>query len=390
MTHNYFVMVFITIASMMTMLVHLSENETLSRKCKNEFRTIAILIIMGVFCECIGVCLNNTSQNLCYVHGFIKAIEFSIAPIIPISYVKLVKFKKDSQILARFFVGIILFNVACELISMFTPFIFFINENNVYEHAKFYWIYILMYLFGTIYFVISLLRYTKKYQSRNIATLLAILTFLGTGLMLRLINSSVNSDWLLVSVAYILFIVYYSDLSLKVDALTLLLNRKSYEHRLKKLDYRTAIILFDVNDFKSINDTYGHQHGDIILKVIAKTIVEIYGKYAHCYRIGGDEFCAILKNGMFEKLTDKNENFDSYNMLEELHVSFHQALEKKCEQYPMLKKGVSVGHGIYYGLYDINKVENNTDDHYSLSSVKDVIKMADERMYKNKQNSKSN
>ena len=56
----------------------------------------------------------------------------------------------------------------------------------------------------------------------------------------------------------------------------------------------------------------------------------------------------------------------------------------------MLKKGVSVGHGIYYGLYDINKVENNTDDHYSLSSVKDVIKMADERMYKNKQNSKSN
>ena len=187
-----------------------------------------------------------------------------------------------------------------------------------------------------------------------------------------------------------MFIVYYSDLSLKVDALTLLLNRKSYEHRLKKLDYKTAIIIFDANDFKSINDTYGHQHGDKILQIIANTIVETYGKYAHCYRIGGDEFCAILKNGMFEKLTDKKENFDSYKMLEDLNLSFNEALAEKYEQYPMLKKGVSVGFGIYYGLYEINKNENNTDDHYSLSSVKDVIKMADERMYQNKQNSKEN
>lgn len=390
MTHNYFVMVFITIASMTTMLVHFFENETLSRKCKNEFCTIAMLIIIGVSCESIGICLNDTSENLRYVHGFIKAVEFSIAPIIPISYVKIVKIKEKSQTIARILISIILFNTACELISIFTPFIFFINENNVYTHGRFYWIYVLMYVSGAIYFVIALFSYTKKYQSRNIATLIAILTFLGTGLMLRLINDSVNSDWLLVSVAYILFIVYYSDLSLKVDALTLLLNRKSYEHRLKKLDYKTAIIIFDANDFKSINDTYGHQHGDKILQIIAKTIVEVYGKYAHCYRIGGDEFCAILKNGMFEKLTDKKENFDSYKMLEDLNLSFNEALAEKYEQYPMLKKGVSVGFGIYYGLYEINKNENNTDDHYSLSSVKDVIKMADERMYQNKQNSKGN
>lgn len=368
---------------MIVMLVHFFENETLSRKCKNEFRLIALLIIIGVSCECLSISINNSPQSLRYVHGFIKAIEFSIAPIIPISYVKIVKTKENSRITNIFIVFAIFINVICEFISVFTPFVFFINENNVYQHGKFYWIYILMYVTGTTYFVISLLSYTKKYQSRNIATLLAILTFLGTGLMLRLKNSSVNSDWLLVSVAYILFIVYYSDLSLKVDALTLLLNRKSYEHRLKKLDYKTAIIIFDANDFKSINDTYGHQHGDKILMVIAQTIVEVYGKYAHCYRIGGDEFCVILKNGMFEKLSDKN----SFNIIEDLNSTFNDALSQKYEQYPMLKKGVSIGYGIYYGLYDINKDENNTDDHYPLTSVKDVIKMADERMYESKKKS---
>lgn len=373
---------------MLTMLVHLFENETLSRRCKNEFRVIAILIIIGVSCECIGICLNDTSQYLRYVHGFIKTIEFSVAPIIPISYVKIVKFKNSSRTSIYLISTIMLINVICEFISIFTPFVFFIDDNNSYNHGKFYWIYVFMYVAGTVYFVISLLSYTKRYQSRNIASLLAILTFLGTGLLLRLMNDSVNSDWLLVAITYILFIVYYSDLSLKVDALTLLLNRKSYEHRLKQLDYKTAIIIFDANDFKSINDTYGHQHGDKILKVIAETIVEIYGKFAHCYRIGGDEFCAILKNGMFEKLSDEQENFDSYKMLENINSAFNEALAKKCEQYPTLKKGVSVGYGIFYGLYGVNNDDNNSGDHYTLNSVKDVIKIADERMYQNKKISK--
>ena len=140
MTHNYFVMVFITIASMLTMLVHFTENETLSRKCKNEFRTIAILIIIGVSCEFTCICLNDTSQNLRYIHGFIKAIEFSIAPIIPISYVKIVSVKENSRITAHIIIAFLLLNVICELISVFTPFIFFINDSNIYEHGKFYWI----------------------------------------------------------------------------------------------------------------------------------------------------------------------------------------------------------------------------------------------------------
>lgn len=387
MTHNYFVMVFLTIASLLTMLVHFLENETLSRKCKNEFRIIAILIIAGMLCECTSICLDGTAYNLRYVHSFIKALEFIVAPIIPVAYVKIVK-SKTTRITQCIIGSAFLLNLICEVISIFTPFVFFIDSNNVYRHGNFYWIYILMYAAGLVYFIVELSRYTQKYQSRNIATLTAMLVFLVTGLMLRMIDSSVNSDWLLVAITYILFVVYYSDLSLKVDALTFLLNRKSYENRLKKLDYKTSIIIFDVNDFKSINDTYGHQHGDKILQVIAKTILDVYGKYAHCYRIGGDEFCAILKNGMFEELSSKKENLDSYKMLEDLNSKFKETLAKKCEKYPMLEKGVSIGFGIYYGLYEVNNNEAIGSNHYSLSSVKDVIKMADERMYKDKVESK--
>ena len=163
MTHNYFVMVFITIASIMTMLTHFFENETLSRKSKNEFRTIALLIITGVLCECISICLDDSSLDLRYVHGLIKAVEFSIAPIIPITYVKIIKVKENSQITARILTAIILFNTVCELISIFIPFIFFIDERNIYRHGSFYWFYILMYTSVNIYFVIYLFSYTKKY-----------------------------------------------------------------------------------------------------------------------------------------------------------------------------------------------------------------------------------
>ena len=50
------------------------------------------------------------------------------------------------------------------------------------------------------------------------------------------------------------------------------------------------LIVFDLDNFKYINDTYGHQAGDQCLKVIAECLKKAYSRYGNCYRIGGDEF----------------------------------------------------------------------------------------------------
>ncbi|MBR3002192.1 MAG: GGDEF domain-containing protein [Clostridia bacterium] len=388
MNGYYFATVFITVATMLAVSIHLLENETLSRRVKGELKTIAIFVIAGVLCECIGTYLDGKEDGLRIAHGVVKATEFIIAPLIPMYFIKIVARKERRKTIDSVIKIVLLVNVILEVISMFVPFIFFIDENNVYNHGKYYFIYILMYFGGIGTFLFMLQKYLKKYQNRNKVTLLTLVVFMLAGFSIRLIDDSIYTDWMVVAITYLLFMIYYSDLSLKVDPLTELLNRKSYEHRLKKLDYPSAIILIDANNFKLVNDQYGHQCGDNVLKVIAKTILEVYGKYGHCYRIGGDEFCVILKQGVIEDYSALHPKANFSKVLEELGHKMDDELEAKCAEYPMLKDGVSKGFAIFSGLYDID-AKDNVNNHYTLTSVKETVKLADERMYKEKEKKKS-
>ena len=57
-----------------------------------------------------------------------------------------------------------------------------------------------------------------------------------------------------------------------------------------------VLVVFDVDDFKQINDRYGHLQGDVCLAEIADCIKKAYARCGSCYRIGGDEFCVLLKD----------------------------------------------------------------------------------------------
>lgn len=81
------------------------------------------------------------------------------------------------------------------------------------------------------------------------------------------------------------------------DALTGLINRGAFE-QIKQLfaanPVPLALLLIDVDKFKTINDTYGHEMGDEIFKKIAHTIKDSFRSKDYPARIGGDEFAVIL------------------------------------------------------------------------------------------------
>lgn len=55
-----------------------------------------------------------------------------------------------------------------------------------------------------------------------------------------------------------------------------------------------TVVFIDINDFKMINDTFGHPRGDQILKIVADGIRYVARLDDHCFRCGGDEFCIIF------------------------------------------------------------------------------------------------
>lgn len=146
------------------------------------------------------------------------------------------------------------------------------------------------------------------------------------------------------------------------DPLTNLPNRLLLQARLNKsieeateLKQRLAIFFIDIDNFKIINDTYGHSIGDRIINLVAKRLQKNIRKNDTISRIGGDEFIVVIEN-----INDKN---DIKKIAQNILDDFKEPV--KMEQY-LFDITISIGISIF--------PENGLND-------EDLIKHADTAMY---------
>ncbi len=72
----------------------------------------------------------------------------------------------------------------------------------------------------------------------------------------------------------------------------------------KRLRQDAQLILFDIGHFKSVNDRFGHDRGDMVLRRLSETVQQVLGPDVQLYRIGGEEFAVILRNSEFAPAMD--------------------------------------------------------------------------------------
>ena len=94
------------------------------------------------------------------------------------------------------------------------------------------------------------------------------------------------------------------------DPMTQLLNKTVVQELVE--DYMIsggkagALLLIDIDDFKSINDTYGHAYGDKVIKFLSVSLSSLFRQYDIVARIGGDEFLVFMRNcSSIEKILEK-------------------------------------------------------------------------------------
>lgn len=141
------------------------------------------------------------------------------------------------------------------------------------------------------------------------------------------------------------------------DGLTGLFNRTAFLEDMKngKIE-NTGIIVFDVNNLKKTNDTFGHTEGDKLITYASKNIFSLFQTVGKCYRIGGDEFTVII-----EDINDENE-------IKEKIDSLNPILEKNNPlTFPVI---VAAGFAIFSERLD--------------SDLNDTFNRADAAMYENK------
>jgi diguanylate cyclase (GGDEF)-like protein/PAS domain S-box-containing protein len=149
-----------------------------------------------------------------------------------------------------------------------------------------------------------------------------------------------------------------------VDSLTQLANRRYLESllestlaRVKRFDQTFGILFIDIDDFKHINDTYGHERGDEVLRVISRTLKHSTRTFDTAGRWGGEEFLVLCEQVTHEQL---HQIAERYRVLVE-------GSPLDAEPQP-LRFTISVGGCMM-----------RVDD-----SVREVVRRADMQMYRSK------
>ncbi|URA09819.1 GGDEF domain-containing protein [Thermospira aquatica] len=135
------------------------------------------------------------------------------------------------------------------------------------------------------------------------------------------------------------------------DPLTGMLNKRQFVLMAEKLfslskrkEHPFALAILDIDNFKHINDSYGHHVGDIILKDIAELMMQQSRKSDYLFRIGGDEFCVLFSDipsieeirVYSDRIYEAVKNYDQHkpNIVKEpITVSFGWAIEKNAENW---------------------------------------------------------
>lgn len=136
------------------------------------------------------------------------------------------------------------------------------------------------------------------------------------------------------------------------DPLTRLANRRLLEKSLdkvintsKKENHFCAVVFIDLDNFKELNDTYGHDSGDMILIQTANRLLDATRKSDTVARLGGDEFIVLLENlGSIED--EKTANILAHDICKKIHSRLNEPYSLSFGNYLL---GASIGYSIFSG-----------------------------------------
>jgi len=140
----------------------------------------------------------------------------------------------------------------------------------------------------------------------------------------------------------------------RIDVLTGIRNRYAFRCDYNSyIQHNVHVMFLDIDNFKLVNDTYGHDAGDIVLAQTGKNLSDIFGQ-AHSYRYGGDEFMVIVPD-----LTEDD---------------FRQRILRLRERCPQVAEDTRVSYSIGYTHGFVRDGDQ----------LREMLSIADENMYASK------
>ncbi len=333
------------------------------------FSTILMLVLEALSWGFDGL-TGTTALRSNIIFNFIL---FALNPLVPIVWLNYIDFKifnsLDRLKKRLFYIHYLIFSIVIISINLKTGWIYSISETNFYNRGPFiilFTVYLFVILFSSI---IPLFRNRKSLDTSVFSSYFFFTFFPVAGAVLQTVFMGQLLIWNAVSLAVLGTYVVLELRNLSKDFLTGLASRREldewikYRVRNSGLKQTFAVIMIDLDDFKNINDTYGHKEGDVALKTFSNIISPAFKKKDIIGRYGGDEFLVIIDTD-YDLMVDK--------AIQRMHSSIDDFNNKGIKPY---KLKFSAG-GVLY-------------DPVLHNDYKELIHQADQKMYKVKRETKN-
>ena len=250
------------------------------------------LIVQGVddsFIRLIHYALNFTVFLLTPLIGFLWAIYLDN---------KIFETRgRTKQYIAYIFpfgVGVVL-----SILNLFFPVLFSISPANVYSREP-----MIMVNFFTLFMLLMYVAYLalanrKMVDSKIFRGAVLFLFFPAMGGILQMMFYGISTIFSMFALAIFSTYIALETIGTSRDNLTGLFTRLKASEYMNELIHKRSIfgvIMIDLDDFKYLNDTLGHNEGDKLLKVFGEVLIRVFHKDAIVSRFGGDEFLIVKNN----------------------------------------------------------------------------------------------
>lgn len=286
------------------------------------FLTILILVL-----EILSVSLNSSIYiEYIILHKLVDTLGFTLAPLVSICaalyvYRRTNKYKKINLNKLLWLSVPFVVNSIISLGSYKYNWIFGITNENIYIRGP--WFFVSPVTSYFYYFINLLFLYNAREKlSREELLIFSLLTVIPSVLSIfQLYYFVYLTIWNSVAIAVVINYVFIVHSQTTIDSLTGLGNRVAYDEYLaiisRKRNIVLAVVNIDLDDFKSINDAFGHHEGDNVLRVFARNLEEVFGDKGVSIRLGGDEFIVLINENKKEILenciTTLKNRINTYN-----------------------------------------------------------------------------
>jgi len=331
------------------LLIYFNVRHPLQKKLPQNhvFSLIVFYAGLVIFLDILSVLSNGQPGMLSFfMNKTFNLILLSLDIIPPMLwlvyvYLQIYQDMNYARRLKRPLAALFILNVLLCTISLSTGWIFYLDAANVFHRSPLYWVNLGLGYFLIFYSVAVVVNNRKNMKKKLCQALVVFMIPVTIGGLFQFVYSGGALTWAGITLSILTVYFNIQNKSLNTDYLTGLHNRRQLDHymmqKIKDSNEKRSFsaILMDLDEFKHINDTFGHFVGDQVLQATASLIRVSVRTDDFVARYGGDEFCIILDT-------------DDISLVEKVERRIQSNLEKfnrsNKEAYPI---SLSIGYGVY-------------------------------------------